>query len=254
MYKRQYLNHARIIKEKNEILQNKNEEIIEFLKQHEDVEICINECRNKKQQTEEKMRQYKELDRQENRKEQLKEDCERAKKEAECEQKNYEHAWTEYEMKYQKFLKEQAGILALTLKAGQPCPVCGSREHPQITLLSDEAPTQAEVESAKEERDRKEKTRDIKVAAFRECLAGYQAAQEICQTLQMNIKDAPEDGVKTNWKKIMQNLGQTFAETEEQLKQLEQISEKCKALKKNQEQIAEQSLDCLLYTSPSPRD
>ena len=89
------------------------------------------------------MRQYKELDRQENRKEQLKEDCERAKKEAECEQKNYEHAWAEYEMKYQKFLKEQAGILALTLEAGQPCPVCGSREHPQITLLSDEAPTQA---------------------------------------------------------------------------------------------------------------
>ena len=240
---KKYLNHARIIKEKNEILQNKNKEIIEFLKQHEDVEICINECRNKKQQTEEKMRQYKELDRQENRKEQLKEDCERAKKEAECEQKNYEHAWAEYEMKYQKFLKEQAGILALTLEAGQPCPVCGSREHPQITLLSDEAPTQAEVESAKEERDRKEKTRDIKVAAFRECLAGYQAAQEICQTLQMNIKDAPEDGFKTNWKKIMQNLGQTFAETEEQLKQLEQISEKCKALKKNQKQIAEQSVE-----------
>lgn len=240
---KKYLNHARIIKEKNEILQNKNEEIIEFLKQHEDVEICINECRNKKQQTEEKMRQYKELDRQENRKEQLKEDCERAKKEAECEQKNYEHAWAEYEMKYQKFLKEQAGILALTLEAGQPCPVCGSRDHPQITLLSGEAPTQAEVESAKEERDRKEKTRDIKVAAFRECLAGYQAAQEICQTLQMNIKNAPEDGVKTNWKKIMQNLGQTFAETEEQLKQLEQISEKCKALKKNQEQIAEQSVE-----------
>lgn len=68
---KKYLNHARIIKEKNEILQNKNEEIIKFLKQHEDVEICINECRNKKQQTEEKMRQYKELDRQENRKEQL---------------------------------------------------------------------------------------------------------------------------------------------------------------------------------------
>ena len=37
-------------KKKNEILQNKNGEIIEFLKQHEDVEICINECRNKKQQ------------------------------------------------------------------------------------------------------------------------------------------------------------------------------------------------------------
>ena len=238
---KKHLDRARIIKEKNEILQKKNEEIIKYLKKYENVEICINECRNKKQQTEEKIRQYKELDRQENRKEQLKEDCERAKKEVECEQKNYEHAWAEYEMKYQKFLKEQAGVLALTLEEGQPCPVCGSREHPQITSLSDEAPTQAEVESAKEERDRKEKTRDIKAVAFRECLAEYQAAQEICRTLQKNIKDAPEDGFKTNRKKIMQNLRQIFAETEEQLKQLEQISEKCKALKKNQEQIAEQS-------------
>ena len=87
--------------------------------------------------------------------------------------------------------------------------------------MSDEAPTQAEVESAKEERDRKEKTRDIKVAVFRECLAGYQAAQEICQTLQMNIKDAPEDGFKTNWKKIMTNLGQDVLQKQkEQLKQL----------------------------------
>ena len=29
---KKYLNHARIIKEKNEILQNKNEEIIKFLR------------------------------------------------------------------------------------------------------------------------------------------------------------------------------------------------------------------------------
>ena len=237
---KKYLNHARIIKEKNEILQNKNEEIIEFLKQHEDVEICINECRNKKQQTEEKMRQYKELDRQENRKEQLKEDCERAKKEAECEQKNYEHAWAEYEMKYQKFLKEQAGILALTLEAGQPCPVCGSREHPQIAALSDEAPTQAEVELAKAERDKKEKIRDIKTEAFRKCLAGYQAAQEICLTLRKNIKDEAEDITGIGWKEKIQSLKRTLMETEKRLKQLEEIFERCRTLKENQEQIADQ--------------
>ena len=238
-----YLNQSETILQKKEILQNNQKETLTFLKKYEKIETCINECRNQKEHIEEQIRHYEELDHQEERKEELKEDCERAKKEADREQKNYENAWAEYEMKYHKFLNEQAGILALNLEDGQPCPVCGSREHPQITLLSDEAPTQAEVESAKEERDRKEKTRDIKVAAFRECLAGYQAAQEICQTLQMNIKDAPEDGFKTNWKKIMQNLGQTFAETEEQLKQLEQISEKCKALKKNQKQLAEQSVE-----------
>ena len=237
---KKYLNHARIIKEKNEILQNKSEEIIEFLKQHEDVGICINECRNKKQQTEEKMRQYKELDRQENRKEQLKEDCERAKKEAECEQKNYEHAWAEYEMKYHKFLNEQAGILALNLEDGQPCPVCGSREHPQIAALSDEAPTQAEVELAKAERDKKEKIRDIKTEAFRKCLAGYQAAQEICLTLRKNIKDEVEDITGIGWKEKIQSLKRTLMETEKRLKQLEEIFERCRTLKENQEQIANQ--------------
>ena len=60
-------------------------------------------------------------------------------------------------MKYHKFLNEQAGILALNLEDGQPCPVCGSREHPQIAALSDEAPTQAEVELQKLKGIRKKK-------------------------------------------------------------------------------------------------
>ena len=51
-------------------------------------------------------------------------------------------------MKYHKFLNEQAGILALNLEDGQPCPVCGSREHPQIAALSDEAPTQSSFNSS----------------------------------------------------------------------------------------------------------
>ena len=173
-------------------------------------------------------------------KEELKEDCERAKKEADREQKNYENAWAEYEMKYHKFLNEQAGILALNLEDGQPCPVCGSREHPQIAALSDEAPTQAEVELAKAERDKKEKIRDIKTEAFRKCLAGYQAAQEICLTLRKNIKDEVEDITGIGWKEKIQSLKRTLMETEKRLKQLEEIFERCRTLKENQEQIANQ--------------
>ena len=90
--------------------------------------------------------------------------------------------------------------MLLNLEDGQPCPVCGSREHPQIAALSDEAPTQAEVELAKAERDKKEKIRDIKTEAFRKCLAGYQAAQEICLTLRKNIKDEAEDITGIGWK------------------------------------------------------
>ncbi|SET73221.1 AAA family ATPase [Enterocloster lavalensis] len=36
----------------------------------------------------------------------------------------------EYQELYQVFLDSQAGILAAGLKPGQPCPVCGSLEHP----------------------------------------------------------------------------------------------------------------------------
>ena len=235
-----YLNQSETILQKKEILQNNRKEILTFLKKYEKIETCINECRNQKEHIEEQIRHYEELDHQEERKEELKEDCERAKKEADREQKNYENAWAEYEMKYHKFLNEQAGILALNLEDGQPCPVCGSRGHPQIAALSDEAPTQAEVELAKAERDKKEKIRDIKTEAFRKCLAGYQAAQEICLTLRKNIKDEVEDITGIGWKEKIQSLKRTLMETEKRLKQLEEIFERCRTLKENQEQIANQ--------------
>lgn len=53
------------------------------------------------------------------------------------------------------FMDEQAGILALTLKDGEPCPVCGSLSHPRITPLSENAPTKEDVNLAKEDFERK---------------------------------------------------------------------------------------------------
>lgn len=50
----------------------------------------------------------------------------------------------------QAFLREQAGFLAQKLEAGVPCPVCGSEEHPAPATLSQNAPTEEEVGSAKE--------------------------------------------------------------------------------------------------------
>ena len=46
------------------------------------------------------------------------------------------------------FLDEQAGVLAATLKEGEPCPVCGARSHPHPAALSGRAPTEAELEAA----------------------------------------------------------------------------------------------------------
>lgn len=47
------------------------------------------------------------------------------------------------------FLKEQAGIIAKELEQGKPCPVCGSTTHPVPAKMSENAPGEQEVKSAK---------------------------------------------------------------------------------------------------------
>lgn len=47
------------------------------------------------------------------------------------------------------FLDEQAGIIAETLKEGEPCPVCGSPHHPTLAVKSDNAPSKTQLERAK---------------------------------------------------------------------------------------------------------
>ena len=48
------------------------------------------------------------------------------------------------------FLDAQAGLLAESLVEGVPCPVCGSTHHPARALLPHTAPTQAQVEAARQ--------------------------------------------------------------------------------------------------------
>ena len=55
-----------------------------------------------------------------------------------------------YEEKNRAFLHEQAGIMASALSEGEPCPVCGSLHHPSPACKAEQAPTEQEVELAKE--------------------------------------------------------------------------------------------------------
>ncbi|MDF2510522.1 MAG: hypothetical protein K0S04_388 [Herbinix sp.] len=52
-----------------------------------------------------------------------------------------------------QFLREQAGIIAGNLVEGQPCPVCGSKEHPQKALLTNEAPSEEQLKQAGTKRE-----------------------------------------------------------------------------------------------------
>ena len=52
------------------------------------------------------------------------------------------------------YLSEQAGVLARTLQAGMPCPVCGAVEHPAPARVSADAPSEAQLKAAKAAADR----------------------------------------------------------------------------------------------------
>lgn len=51
------------------------------------------------------------------------------------------------------FLDGQAGVLAETLEEGEPCPVCGSRNHPAPAGKALEMPSEAELEQARQEQE-----------------------------------------------------------------------------------------------------
>ncbi len=84
----------------------------------------------------------------------------------------------QYEHLYQRFFEEQAGILAKGLREGVACPVCGSLTHPQLAIVSEDAPEQKDVEQAKEQRDRLELKRTEATEQFQKINSQYQAEYE----------------------------------------------------------------------------
>lgn len=88
--------------------------------------------------------------------------------------RNYKEKVQIYEELYEAFFREQAGILAGKLKEGEPCPVCGSRIHPNKARASQKAPEQNQIQKAKIRREQAEKERENAQKLFQESARKYQ--------------------------------------------------------------------------------
>ncbi len=58
----------------------------------------------------------------------------------------YQLLQTHHDRIFRLFLMEQSGILAQQLEPDVPCPVCGSKQHPQPAQLIQDAPSEQEVQ------------------------------------------------------------------------------------------------------------
>ncbi len=69
----------------------------------------------------------------------------------------YEALVSEHTELLNSYISGITGVLAAELKEGEPCPVCGSREHPRKASVSGDAVSKAEVDRVKKAKDRKYK-------------------------------------------------------------------------------------------------
>lgn len=84
------------------------------------------------------------------------------------------------------FLDAQAGLLAQTLEEGAACPVCGSTHHPAKAHLPRTAPTEVQVNQAKQAAAQADSAAQEASAAAREALTreqeGPRPAAEGCRS------------------------------------------------------------------------
>ncbi len=92
----------------------------------------------------------------------------------------------------------RAGILAKTLVEGEPCPVCGSREHPHPAKLGTEEVSDQAVKKLRKDADALEQKKNASLSRASSAAASAKEAEEgIRQTL---LKLLP--GIYENWPSI----------------------------------------------------
>ncbi|MED0758707.1 SMC family ATPase [Aneurinibacillus thermoaerophilus] len=107
-------------------------------------------------------------------------ECERSlsalKREVEAKRAACTAAGQEYEALERRWIEGQASLLALHLRDGEPCPVCGSAEHPKKAGSYGHIPTKEQLQEAKKARDETEKAlraAEARLNAGQESLKGY---------------------------------------------------------------------------------
>ena len=115
------------------------------------VGVSIEELKNKLEKLDERIKELDELNEENNKYINGKRELEALTAQYIEDNDRFKRLRDVYEEMEQAFRDGQAGILASTLTEGEKCPVCGSVTHPDKAKLTDEIPSEAKLNQAKEE-------------------------------------------------------------------------------------------------------
>lgn len=142
-------------------------------------------------------------------------------------QKQYDDAQLSY-------FANQAGLLASRLIKGEPCPVCGSIEHPRPASYSDQLVTQEEISQYKKKADQVEKEYQV---ASKACVDANLKMSTLQNELELVLKSVTEQtiplgNVKTFIDEHTVQLKKEQKEISTRIKQLQQQSKRYQELLK----------------------
>ncbi len=108
-------------------------------------------------------------------------------------QKAYEDFDSNYRQMRKIYMDEQAGIIAESLEEGQPCPVCGSLEHPKPAVKAQGAPSKEELDQAEKDDKKLEQTVSAASASSAKGKADYENACKLVKESYTKLTKAEAD-------------------------------------------------------------
>lgn len=154
---------------------------------------------------------------------------------------NYTKIFNLYQSKELVYYNNIAGILVKDLKEGQPCPVCGSTNHPQIATLSDDVISKEMLEEIAEQLEASRNNKDNKTLEIETLTIQLNTINdqllELLNITDIALIDATIKKVLKEKEEQINNLSTYINSIEEKLKEFEQVKQTIKLLEAKVDEI-----------------